>query len=97
MCSDAKLILQKKQGGRATTSLVSLSYKSPASAVALRGTGVTHATLPDYSLNSLKWPAIHAAIMSELWRSAKIFYIHPVLLWVTVNTPRINVQALSAA
>lgn len=33
---DAELILQKKQGGRATTSLVSLSYKSPASAAALR-------------------------------------------------------------
>lgn len=42
---DAELILQKKQGGRATTSLVSLSYKSPASAAALRGAGITYATL----------------------------------------------------
>lgn len=47
MCPDAELILQKKQGGRATTSLVSLSYKSPASTVALRGTGATHTTLVD--------------------------------------------------
>lgn len=97
MRPDAELILQKKQGGRATTSLVSLSYKSPASAAALRGTGVTHATLLDYSLNSLKWPTIHAAIMSELCSNAKIFSIHLTLLWVIVNTPTINVQALSAA
>lgn len=74
MRSDAELILQKKQGGRATTSLVSLCYKSPASAVALRGTGVTRAALLHYSLNTLKWPAIHGAIMSELCSNAKNLY-----------------------
>lgn len=43
---DAELISQKKQGGRATTSLVSSGNKSPASAAALRGAGVAFATLP---------------------------------------------------
>lgn len=38
---DAELILQKKQGGGATTSLVSLSHKSPAAAAALRGAAVS--------------------------------------------------------
>lgn len=39
--SDAELILQKKQDGRATTSLVSPSYKSQAGAAALTGAAVT--------------------------------------------------------
>lgn len=42
---DAELILQKKLGGRATTSLVSPSYKSPAAA-ALRGAGVIRCITP---------------------------------------------------
>lgn len=42
---DAELILQKKLGGRATTSLVSPSYKSPGAA-ALRGAGVTRCITP---------------------------------------------------
>lgn len=70
---DAELILQKKQGGRATTSLVSLSYKSPASAAALRGAGVTFATLlqpqqykvTDHSHSHYEW---------VMWQCKNILY-----------------------
>lgn len=50
---DAELILQKKQGGRATTSLVSPGNKS-----LLRHSEARRYLTPHYySLNSLKWPA----------------------------------------
>ena len=63
---DAELILQKKQGGRATTSLVSPGYKSTASAAALKASSVSRAALHDSSLNSLK---SDQPLMQPLWVS----------------------------
>lgn len=73
MQPDAELILQKKQGGRATTSLVSLSYKSPASAAALRGTGVTYPTLLQPQQSKVTGHS-HSHYEWVMWQCKNILY-----------------------
>lgn len=93
---DDKLILQKKRGGRPTTSLDFQSHKSPRSAAALKATSSSKLH-HNRKWNSLKWPAIHAVITSELCGNAKIPSLRLVILQVTVNTRAISMHPWSAS